>query len=75
LNRNNIIKFIREIIEIWNYRAQLTNDVKRAICPPNGDPFRNLSIQYVHTESNILNVRKVILEVIEKYRIFINQLD
>jgi hypothetical protein len=66
LNRNQMIKFIREVIEIWNYRAQLTNEIKRAICPPNGDPFRNLSIQYVHTEANIINVRKVILEVLEK---------
>ena len=57
---------VRELIEIWNYRAQLTNEIKRGICPPNGDPFRNLSIQYIHTEANITNVRKVILEILEK---------
>ena len=66
LNRNQMIKMVRELIEIWNYRAQLTNEIKRAICPPNGDPFRNLSIQYIHTESNITNVRKVVLEILEK---------
>ena len=41
-------------------------DIKRNICPPNGDPFRNLSLPYIHTESDINNVRKVVLEVLEK---------
>jgi hypothetical protein len=66
LNRNQIIKLIREIADIWNYRAQLSIETKRNICPPNGDPFRNLSMSYVHTEININNVRKVVLEVLEK---------
>ena len=66
LNRIQIIKFVRELTDIWNYRAQLSNEIKRNICPPNGDPFRNLSTIYVHTEANINNVRKVVLEVLEK---------
>ena len=66
LNRNQITKLVRELIEIWNYRAQLTVEIKRAICPPNGDPFRNLSMQYIITENNLTNVRKVILEIFEK---------
>lgn len=66
LNRNQLIKFIRELIDIWNYRAQLPNETKRKICPPIGDPFRNLSIQYVNTEENLWNVRKVLLECMEK---------
>ena len=66
LSRNNIIKFVRDLSDIWNYRAQLTNEVKRKICPPNGDPFRNLSMPYIHTEGNMTNVRKVVLEVLEK---------
>jgi len=66
LNRNQLIKFIRELSDIWNYRAQLSNEIKRNICPPLGDPFRQLSIQYIYTEPNICNVKKVILEVLEK---------
>jgi hypothetical protein len=66
LNRNELIKLIRELADIWNYRAQLGLDIKRNICPPNGDPFRNLSLPYIHTESDINNVRKVVLEVLEK---------
>lgn len=66
LNRNQLIKFTRELVDIWNYRAQLSQEVKRNICPPNADPFRNLSMPYIHTEANMWNVRKVILEVLEK---------
>jgi hypothetical protein len=44
LNRNQLIKFLRELSDIWNYRAQLSQETKRNICPPNGDPFRNLSM-------------------------------
>jgi hypothetical protein len=67
LNRNQIVKFVKELNDIWNYRAQLSNEVKRNICPPNGDPFRNLSIQYLHTEAQLFNVKKLVLEIMEKF--------
>lgn len=66
LSRNNLIRFVRELSDIWNYRAQLSLEVKAKICPPNGLPFRNLSIPYIYTETDINNVKKVILEVLEK---------
>jgi len=66
LNRLNLIKFIREIGDIWNYRAQISNETKRAICPPNGDPFRNLSMNYIISEHDLDNVKKAILDVLEK---------
>jgi hypothetical protein len=67
LNRDQLIKFVRELCDIWNYRAQLPIEIKRSICPPHGNPFRNLSIQYIHNESNMYNVKKAILEVLEKF--------
>jgi len=67
LNRNQLIKFIRELMDIWQYRAQLPVQTKRNICPPIGDPFRTLSIQYVNTEQNLWNVKKVLLDVMEKF--------
>jgi hypothetical protein len=66
LDRQSIVKYVRELADIWNFRAQLTNEIKRSICPPNGDPFRNLSITYLFTETDMYNVRKVVLEVLEK---------
>lgn len=67
LNRTQIVKFVKELNDIWNYRAQLSNEVKRNICPPNGDPFRYLSIQYIQTEAELFNVKKIVLELMEKF--------
>ena len=66
LNRNQIIKFIRELIDIWSFRAQISMDTKRAICPPNGDPCRNLNRSLIHVSQNFNIVRKIVLEVLEK---------
>jgi hypothetical protein len=66
LNRTQLIKFLRELADIWNYRAQITAETKRSIFPPSGDPFRNLNMHYIHTEPNMTNVKKVVLEVLEK---------
>lgn len=66
LNRNQIIKFMRELCDIWNYRAQLSMEVKSHICPPNGDPFANTNIAYLLNESNLLNLKKNVLTILEK---------
>lgn len=66
LNKNELIKFIREVSDIFNYRAQLSPEVKRNICPPSGNPFVNLCFPYIHAEQDINNIRKVILEILEK---------
>ena len=56
LTKPKLIGFIRNLIDVWSYRAQLTIEAKRNICPPNGDPFRNLNIQYINAEQNVLNI-------------------
>jgi hypothetical protein len=67
LNRNQLIKFLRELSDIWNYRAQLSNEIKQNICPPNGDPFRNINISYIMNENDLLNIKKIVLDVLEKF--------
>lgn len=67
LNRIQIVKFVKELNDIWNYRAQLSNEIKRNICPPYGDPFRNLSIQYLQNQAELFNVKKIVLEIMEKF--------
>ena len=66
LTRFQLIKFIKELIDIWNYRAQIPVETKRNVCPL-GDPFRHLSFQYINTEHNLWNVKKVLLDIIEKF--------
>jgi hypothetical protein len=67
LTKIYLIKFLKELHDIWIHRAQLTEETKHKICPPYGDPFRNLNMSYIHTEQNMCNVKKVILEVLEKF--------
>jgi hypothetical protein len=65
LTRSMLIKFIRDLIDIWEYRAQLPQEIKRNICPPYGNPFRNINIHYIHNENNIINIKRVILDALE----------
>jgi hypothetical protein len=66
LNRIQLLKFIRELIDIWNFRAQLSLEIKRAICPPNGNPFYNMNMHYIQTEPDLVNVKKNVVEILEK---------
>ena len=63
LSKNKLTKFINYIADIWAYRANLTNEMKRNICPPNGDPFAGLSLYYIRT-MELLILRKTCLSII-----------
>lgn len=52
LTRNHIISYIRELYDIWNYRAQLTMEMKRNICPSNGNPFYRINISTLRDLNN-----------------------
>jgi len=43
-----IMRFMRELADIWNYRAQIMPETKQEICPPNGDPFRYIDLRHMH---------------------------
>ena len=47
--------FILELYDIWDYRAQLTNDIKVSMCPPNGLPFREIPIHIIKRNHNLNN--------------------
>jgi hypothetical protein len=47
LNKAGLIRFVRELYDIWNYRAQLSEDIKREICPPIGNPFINFNVNII----------------------------
>lgn len=65
LNKNQLIHFTRELQDIWNYRAPLTNNVKCAISPPFGNPFANMpTYNILCAQENIDTVRNIILEVV-----------
>jgi hypothetical protein len=68
LNRNQLVRLLRELIDIWTYRANLSEEIKRDICPPVGNPFGRLShFSQVQHSDNLDEIRKYVLEVLEKF--------
>ena len=64
LSRSSIIKYLRELLDIWTYRAQLSNETKYQICPPNGDPLRNANINLIYNLSTD-SLQRFVLGVME----------
>lgn len=60
LNMEQLKKFILELYDIWDYRAQLTTSIKMRICPPFGKPFIRVPIHtidhHVHIEVSLLRM-------------------
>lgn len=53
LDRVSISLFIKELMDIWDYRANLDPIVKFAICPPNGNPFKNIGPNNINQIHNL----------------------
>jgi len=71
LEKLKLIKFIRELYDIWHYRAMLNSTAKREICPPLGNPFVNIiNINSIHNLS-IIQLKYTILNSID---LFVNNL-
>lgn len=64
LGRVQLIRFIRELADIWGYRAQLSDSVKREICPPDGNPFRGVDLPSLPTRQ-LTCLRRVGVGLIE----------
>jgi hypothetical protein len=65
LERNNVIRLIRELADIWYYRAYLTHEVQREICPR--DPFRSLGIllTILSQDEDISSTRTAAIGILE----------
>lgn len=69
LNQAQLVKFYRELVDIWNYRAQISENVKADICPPFGYPFAHLSrMPMNHLAALEINMlRNHMLIIIDKF--------
>ena len=67
LSKQELIVFFRELFDIWNYRANLTQEIKREIVPPIGNPFfNNLNINVNNVSNfNYMIIKKYLTNVIE----------
>ncbi len=66
LSKNELYKFIRELFDIWNYRANLTEQVKCNICPPRGIICSQLERNSIFMENNIFSLQTKILNILER---------
>lgn len=66
LNKKSLLKFINELYDIWNYRANLSRETKREISPPIGNPFylinNNIQISFLK-DASLIKIKKYILDV------------
>lgn len=66
LSYHRLVRYLRELYDIWNYRAQLTDDIKKNICHPSGNPF-NTSINTIITHDNLNYIRYQTLEIMNNF--------
>jgi hypothetical protein len=52
LPRHMLVLFIREVYDIWNYRAQLSQQTMIDIVPPHGNPFIGMSLHLAQSQSD-----------------------
>lgn len=66
LDKYGLIMFIRELADIWNYRANLTQETKRAIVPPSGNPFHSEHININNLpQYNFTQIKKYCIQIID----------
>lgn len=69
LSRADLIRFVRNVYDIWYYRANLSQDMKERICPPSGNPF---VLNNTHVNLNVLTlltdpeIRTICVSIIER---------
>ena len=66
LDKIYLIRLIRELIDIWEYRAQISNEAKRRICPPSGHPFTSINSSLL-PDTSIVSIQRIILNVFSKF--------
>ena len=68
LNNVQLRRFLLELYDIWDYRSQLSIEMKLAICPPTGMPFREIPVHILQRNFNI-NIdllKKFAINIIDK---------
>jgi len=69
LQRAELIRFVRNVHDIWYYRANLSQEIKERICPPSGNPF---VLNNAHVNLNVLTlltdpeIRTICVSIIER---------
>ena len=66
LDKYGLIMFIRELQDIWNYRANLSQETRRSIVPPSGNPFNSDIININNLpQHNFIQIKKYSIQIID----------
>jgi len=66
LNRIYVKRFLRELADVWDYRAQIDNETKKKINPQHANPFFGFNINVLlHKPYEVLQKR--VLDLIEVF--------
>ena len=72
LNKQTLTKFYKELMDIWNYRANLSPQIKKEICPPHGNPFTHNPYSNAFRHGTLTTVQEILYNTmcnITKYSI------
>lgn len=66
LSHARLIRFLRELYDIWSYRAQLTRSIQLQVIHPSGNPFHTLMY---HEAQNLTfeQLQKYVLRTMENF--------
>jgi hypothetical protein len=64
LKKMDLFYLLRELIDIWRWRAKLTEGIKKNIYPPTGNPFSTVNWDYFKG-LNEINLKYKILKIFE----------
>lgn len=64
LNKIRMVKFVRELIDVWSYRLKIPTSMKRKIIPPHGNPFIEIELDKLR-EYSFIKIKKLVLRMIK----------
>ena len=66
LSLRRLKELYRQLEDVWNYRSQLSNAMKRNICPPNADIFKTPMIEVMNYNEKE-DLQELILHEVTKF--------
>ena len=65
LNEHQLVRFILEMNDIWSYRANLSEIVKREICPTHHDLFQRMFLVDIRIATSMI-LREIAIDIMGK---------
>ena len=74
LSGRRLKELYKQLEDLWNYRAQLSQEIKRSICPPDGQVFTTPVSEILHYNCKE-DLQELILHDVSKFKNAINPSD